>query len=140
MRATNSYVVHITHGVAYELWRRVQLKANELGLTGVQVAEHTGIRRGTIDALKTSTRAPQPRIVNALAEFIGIDRHEAAILAGRVPADTPDAEFDVRIAIERSTAYTREQREMLLQLVELIEQANGIKGPDADDTGRRRAI
>jgi transcriptional regulator with XRE-family HTH domain len=124
---TKCDVMHISQrGVAYDFWLQVERARVAREWSKSELAERAGIPRKTIDNLEVSRRAPQVRIVNALADALEIDRDEAACLATLLPADaaTVDPSEDVRGAIRRSTAYTEEQRAMLLSMVDLIETAN----------------
>lgn len=135
-RATNWYVAHISGGgVAYAFWLRVEQERADKGWSKTELAEAatrragpgSRIHRPTIDNLRTGTRAPQPRIVNALADALGIERHEAHQLAGIVDAPRGDS-ANVREAVEFSTAYTDAQKQMLLELVDALDAANAAQG------------
>jgi hypothetical protein len=127
-------------GVAYELWLRVEQERARQGLTKLDLwrrmksalGDGPSPARTTIDNLRDSTRAPSPRIVNALADALGIDRGEAAQLAGIVPPAT-SAEVDVRDSIRRSATYTDEEKRALLALLDVFDAAKG-QAPAADRT------
>lgn len=82
--------------------------------------------RSTIDNLRDSTRAPQPRIVRALADVLGIDWQEAQELAGLIPPATSPA-ADVRDAIERSEAYSDAEKSALLGLLDVLDAGRGTR-------------
>lgn len=121
----------MAEGVAQRFWLRVEQQRVELGWTkdrlSVETAAHTAdgkvIPRSTIDNLRTSSRAPQPRIVHALADVLGIDRKEAEVLAGLIPATRPDTQ-SVRQAIETSTTFSLAQKRALLETIDAMEAAN----------------
>lgn len=135
-RATNWYVAHISGaGVAYAFWLRVEQERAEKGWSKTELAEAatrratsgSRIHRPTIDNLRTSTRAPQPRIVNAIADALGIERAEAHQLAGIV--DPPrGGSVSIREAIEQSGTMTDGQKQMLLDMVDALDAANAAKG------------
>lgn len=89
--------------------------------------------RNTLDNLKTTTRAPQPRIVRAIADVLGIDWQLAQELAGLVPRAT-STEVDVRDAIERSAAYSDRQKGALLGLLDFLDGER----EDAERESQRR--
>lgn len=108
----------------FELWEALKAKTGE-GPTPA---------RSTIDNLETSTRAPQPRIVRALAEVLGIPWREAQELAGLVAPLATD-EVDVREAIARSR-YTPQQKNALLAILDVFDPP---PGPSPGDERRRRS-
>ncbi|HEX6681665.1 MAG TPA: helix-turn-helix transcriptional regulator [Candidatus Limnocylindrales bacterium] len=116
-------MAHISRGVAYPFWVRVEDERAAKGWNKAELAERVRLPRSTIDNLKTGSRAPQPRIVNALADALDIDRSEAHQLAGIVPTKA-DQSADVRRAIETSTAYTETQKQMLLETVDALDAIN----------------
>jgi transcriptional regulator with XRE-family HTH domain len=122
-------------GVAYNFWLRVRTEQAERGWNDLELQSQSGIPRGTVDRLKKGKRPPQPRVVNALADALGIDRGEAHRLARLLPGSAQPGEVSVREAIMRDSTYTPKQRETMLQVVDLIEQANRAAnpGPDASD-------
>lgn len=122
-RATTTCVAPESGGVAFPLWRLVQERAAELGLNGVQLAERVGLRRATIDNLRTSSRSPQPRIVEALVSGLQLDRREAFQAAGRIPPDGVEGGDDLRDLIARSQ-YTPAQREALLEALDAFDSFN----------------
>jgi transcriptional regulator with XRE-family HTH domain len=111
-------------GVAYRLWRRVEEARVERQWTKVELADAAGLPRSTIDRLQYSTRAPQPRIVHALADAIGLGRREAEQMAGVVPGEDAIGDEDVREAITNSPYYDDKQKETLLNLVDMFNSAN----------------
>ena len=117
-------------GVAYDFWLRVRNEQAARGWTDVELQERSGIPRGTVDRLAKGKRPPLARVVNSLADALGIDRTEAYRLAGRVPAadeaeaEQPASAVSVREAIQTDPIYTDEQRQAMLQLVDIFEQAN----------------
>jgi transcriptional regulator with XRE-family HTH domain len=112
-----------TPGVSYELWRAIKKRLAEKGMSQRALIAQTRIPATTLDRLKTQTRPPQARIVNVLADALDIDRDEAHRLAGLVPADE---QTDVRSAVVASTAYTDQQKAMLLEVIDSLDKANGI--------------
>lgn len=128
VRARNWSVAHITRGVAYAFWEEVTREAGKKGLNTSDLARITGLRRQTIDNLKTTTRPPQPRIINALADAVDIERDRAHILAGRLPPDVNETDTDVRGAIQQSLAYTEAQKQMLLEMMDALDAANAAQG------------
>lgn len=129
----------MAEGVAQRFWLRVEQQRVELGWTkdrlSVETAGHTAdgkvIPRSTIDNLRTSSRAPQPRIVHALADALKIDRKEAEVLAGLIPATRPDTQ-SVRQAIETSATFSLAQKRALLETIDAMEAANRATRPAAD--------
>lgn len=93
-----------------DLWNAMKAKAGD----GPSPA------RSTIDNLRDSTRAPQPRIVRALADALGIDWQEAQELAGLIPPATSPA-VDVRDAIARSESYNEQEKSALLGLLDVLD-------------------
>jgi len=114
-----------TPGVAYDLWLRVRAEQASRGWTDVELQRRSGIPRGTVDRLRRGKRVPQARVVNALADALGIPRAEAARLAGLVPEGPAPAagQVSVREAIQQDPTYTDEERAVLLALVDLIDRA-----------------
>lgn len=137
----------MTVGIAQRFWLRVEQERVAKGMTkealSTATARHTPdgkvIPRSTIDNLRTTTRPPQPRIVFAIADALGLDRTEAAELAGVLPARTAD-DIDVRRAIESSPTFTAVQKTALLELVDAMDAANRARGGGTDrghtDRGR----
>lgn len=113
-------------GVAYALWRRVEDERVAQAMSKSRLAEAAGLPRSTIDNLETSTRPPQPRIVHALADALGIPRGAAEELAGLRRAQRPGGATDsrVRAAIEASDTYDERQKEVLLNLIDVLDEAN----------------
>lgn len=109
-------------GVAYAFWERIEREQYAQGLTQREVVKRSGIPASTINNLKDSTRPPQPRIVHAIADALGIDRDEAAQLAGRSQTPTPPAdldddydEVDFEIEMIRASNLPRTARESMIQ-------------------------
>jgi hypothetical protein len=124
-------------GVAFRFWVRVERERNDQGMTKLGLWNAMKTRAGdgptpartTIDNLATSTRAPQPRIVRALADALGIPWQEAQELAGLVPPATSPT-VDVRDAIARSDLYTKQEKAALLGLIDVFDATR-------DRVGRR---
>ncbi len=114
--------------MAYRLWERVERERVRLGMTRLALSRKSATSRSTIAGLKASTRAPQPRIVHALADAVGLDRREAEVLAGLVDPPRDGSVVAVREAIGRVAGFTAGQRALLLGMVDVIEQANGAVG------------
>lgn len=117
-------------GVAYDFWLRVRSEQAARGWTDSELHARSGISRTTIDRLAKGKRPPQARVVNALAETLDIERDEAHQLAGLIPRRSTEPEpaqprVSVREAIMQETAYDDRTRHLMLQLVELIENATG---------------
>lgn len=117
-------------GVAYDFWLRVRSEQAARGWTDVELQDRSGIPRGTVDRLAKGKRPPLARVVNSLADALGVDRDEAYRLAGRMPAaedaeaGTDEARVSVREAVLVDPVYTEEQRQAMLQLLDIFEQAN----------------
>jgi len=118
-------------GAAYALWLEVERRRLDMKLNKVELAELSGVSRGTIDRLKSGKQPPEQKTVHALARVLHIDQVHAEVLAGlRPPAPgNGQGEIDVRAAIQASPVYTERQRQMLLSLVDMFEEANGQTGP-----------
>ncbi len=108
-------------------------------MTQAEIVERSGVPASTINRLRTSTRAPQPRVVHALADAVELDRDQAAQLAGLLPR-TGDATVSVRDAVLASPAYTRAQKDALLAMIDALDEANqspaGVTGPASPENGR----
>jgi hypothetical protein len=130
MRATTCYVGIRGTGIAYEFWLRVERERASRGMTKVDMWNAMKARAGdgltparsTIDNLRDSTRAPAPRIVKALADVLDIPWAEAQELAGLVPR-SGSSEIDVRDAISRSSSYTKDEKQALLRLLDVLDAA-----------------
>lgn len=110
-------------GVAYKLWQAVEDYRLDHTWSKVRMAEHLKLPRNTISRLEDSARPPSVETVHAIADAISIDRREAEAMAGlRAPA--PGGAVSVRDAIAADPLYTDEQRRIMLDLVDLIDQAN----------------
>src|SRR4051794_31731589 len=117
-------------GVAYSLWRRIEDKRLELSWTKTQLSEAAGLPRSTFNDLERTTRPPQPRIVHAYADAVGLDRVEAERLAGLRPIDNgAGAGVSVREAIQRSDTLTPDNKRTLLSVLDALEAANRAAGP-----------
>ncbi len=101
--------------------------------------EKSGIARSTVNNLRTSTRPPLLRIVNALADAVGLDRVEAAQLAGLLPAEPDASGISVRAAIAASPVYTQAQKDALLAMVDVLDQANAQIGAQQTDARHSQA-
>lgn len=109
-------------GAAHAFWRRLEEKRIALEWTKVRLSQetikytHNGrpITRATIDRLKTGKWPPQPRVVHALADAVGLDRKEAQELAGLIPpAPPPDPQ----------PLFTEAQKRALLEAMDTANQA-----------------
>lgn len=111
-------------GVAYNFWVRVKAEQASRGWTDSELHRRSGISRNTISGLKTRQRV-EAATINALAGALDIPQLEAHNLAGLVPNDEQQARgVSVREAILADPIYTEEQRQAMLQLVDIFEQAN----------------
>lgn len=117
-------------GVARPFWERVVARMVELDMTQREVVERSGVAATTINGWRTGSRKPSARPIHLVADVLDIPRSEADRLAGLVPPARTGTSDDVRTAIMASAVYTDEQRDMLLKMVDLIEQANRWGGPD----------
>jgi DNA-binding XRE family transcriptional regulator len=111
-------------GVAYPF--AVHLERQRLlgGLSKTDLAAKAGISRTTLDNIGFTSVPPQQRTVLALADAVGMDREEAAQMAGLLAPEVDDASAPVRQAILDSDAYSPAQKSMLLDLIGVIDQAN----------------
>ncbi|MEU4217561.1 hypothetical protein [Actinoplanes sp. NPDC026623] len=93
------------------------------------------VRPATFSQWQTTTRAPQPRLVNALADAINraakaagrdlyLDPEEARRLAGFVPGPPPVTAVDVRRVIQQNENFTKSQKDALLQIIDGFEAQN----------------
>lgn len=118
-------------GVAERFWLRIEQERIALGWTkdrlSIETKRYTpdkkAIPRSTIDNLRSSTRVPQPRIVNALADAVALDRVEAAQLAGLLPP-TVDARVSARQAVILDPTFTDRQRAALLEEIDAYTALN----------------
>lgn len=81
--------MHMTErGVAYPLWEAIEAERVARGWTKTELAERLGMNRSrsTIDRLATGRRPPLPKTVRKIADVLGMDRTQAAMLAGLLPA------------------------------------------------------
>jgi transcriptional regulator with XRE-family HTH domain len=126
-RATTSAVADSGRGVAFDFWERINREMHAQEMTQTQLVERSHIPASTINNLRTSTRAPASRIVNALADALGIDREEAAVLAGRLPAP-PDEQASAREiflrGIRRDPRLTDSDRQTLRDVYDALTARN----------------
>lgn len=140
--AKTCYVMQSGEGVAYRFWVRINQELARQRMDQQALVQRSGIPASTINNLRKSTRVPQTRIISALAEALGIDYHEALWLAGHPGAEMPDSttRVDVREAIRNDPGMSAAQKAMLLEMTELIEQANRQRRhTDAPSEGSRSA-
>ena len=123
-RATNRYMIDRPRGVAWPFWKRLKDAQADIPMTDVELHKASGVARSTVDRLETGKRPPQARVIHALADAVHIDRDEALRLAGLKRNEESPSTTDVRRAVESSSAYTPEQRAMLLQMMETFDQVN----------------
>jgi transcriptional regulator with XRE-family HTH domain len=110
-------------GVAFDFWQRINREMHAKEMTQKELVERSRIPASTINNLRTSTRAPASRIVNALADVLAIDREEAAVLAGRlpVPPDEQDSARDVFLRdIRRDPRLTDSDRQTLVDVYDAL--------------------
>lgn len=112
-------------GVAYNFWVRVKTEQASRGWTDSELHRRSGISRNTIAGLKTRTRV-EAGTINALAAALEIPQTEAHQLAGLVPADDeqPGPASAAREAILNDPLYNDEQRQAMLQLLDIFDKAN----------------
>lgn len=123
-------------GAAHAFWRRLEKKRIALEWTKSRLSQETikhtadghPIPRTTIDRLRTQTRPPHPRIVNALADAVGLDRDEAAVLAGLIPPAPPP---------EPEPLFTEAQKRAVLAA---MDAANRAGPPPARVNGERAGV
>jgi len=111
-------------GVAYPFAVQLERRRILAGLSKTDLAARGGIARTTLDRLGYTTEPPHERTILALADAVGMDREEAAQLAGLLQPAMDDASEPVRRAIAESDAYSPLQKQMLLDLIGVIDQAN----------------
>ena len=124
------WVETVAEGVAYPLWRRVEDIRIARGWNRSELARRAGLRRATIDALRRTSRKPQPDIIAGLAKATGLDLTVASQLAEGADPDTAGGDATVKDAIRNSPVYDEETRALILNLVDSIERAHGY-GPPA---------
>lgn len=127
----------VGRGPAYNFWVRVKAEQATRGWTDSELYRRSGVSRNTINGLETRKRV-EAATVNALAEALDIPLAEAHQLAGLVPSDEqapPAGGVSVREAILADPNYTEQQRQTMLQLVDLIEQANQAQGGEERRAG-----
>jgi transcriptional regulator with XRE-family HTH domain len=112
------------NGVALEFWKRVEQERIRRDWNQEQLWRESGIPPSTLNRLRTGTQPPRTRTVNALADALGIDRIEAAQLAGLIPTP-PNVETNravrpmtVREAIAEDPVYTDEEKAALLRVAD----------------------
>ena len=133
-RATKHYMPEPVRGVAYPLWVEIEQRRLDAGMEKSELAKRAKLARSTIDNLKSVRRAPAVKTVHALADVFNMDRQRAEKLAGLVEAPPPQPDDgDVRAAVLASSAYTREQKGMLLAMIDTIERANGNAPTDVEN-------
>jgi transcriptional regulator with XRE-family HTH domain len=74
------------------LYDRVEGIRLRRGWTRVQVAQHIGVDRKTIDNWKTNMAVPLAPTVIRVAEKLGLDREEVLRLAGLLPGGVEGGE------------------------------------------------
>ncbi|MFI6266120.1 helix-turn-helix domain-containing protein [Micromonospora sp. NPDC051006] len=118
-------------GVAYQLWAEVENERLNRSWSAVEMAKSLGVARNTISNLRTSPHKPTPPTVHKVADGlaklgVNIDRERAEQLAGLRPfAPTEGAgQVSVRDAVKADPVYTEEQRQAMLQLLDIFERAN----------------
>lgn len=130
-RATTCYMTDRSErGPAYDFWVRVKAEQASLGWSDSELFRRSGVTRNTIAGLGTRKRV-EAATINALADALDIPRDEAHKLAGLVPEDRPARASRVREAVLTDPIYTEDQRQAMLQLLDIFEQAN------AANEGRR---
>ena len=140
------YNLHMTEQpAAYHLWALIENERVTRGWGVVRMADELGTPRNTINRLKTSPRKADPKTIHKIADGLArigvevdghrITREDAERMAGlRPPAPGEPGSVSVRDAILADPTYTEQQRQTMLQLVDLIEQSN-----QAGGNGGRRA-
>lgn len=112
----------------YPLWRRVDDLRKQHGWNKSELARRAGeaagldhpMRTHTIDNLRTSTRQPDPWIVNALADAVGLDRAVAHRLAQGADDEAPTVPQSIRA----SKRLSERQKVLLLNLYDELVSAN----------------
>ncbi len=110
-------------GVAYNFWLRIEQIRLDRGMTKDDLHKLSGVAKTTIDDLRTRTGKPHIRTVHALADAVGLNRTEAAQLAGLLPAHV-DRAVSVRDAIAATAEYSDEQKRALFAMVDALDAAN----------------
>lgn len=124
-RATTGYMNRRPF-VAYDFWLRIERERVNRQWTKDKLSKVSGVSRPTINNLQKMKRPPQARVVHALADALEIDREEAEVLAGVLPGERlPSGDAGVVAAIESSSAYSGDQKQLLLDLIGTIDRANG---------------
>lgn len=112
--------------MAYDFWRLVKAEQAKRGWTDVELERRSGISRNTVNALQRGKRPPSARVVNGLADVLGIDQQEAHELAGLVPRTVRTGAVSAREAIMADSQYTEKQRQQMLDLLDLFERVNEV--------------
>jgi transcriptional regulator with XRE-family HTH domain len=120
-------MAHRRNGVAYAFYERIETERVRRNWTKVVLAQRSGLSRSTIDNLQWATRAPQARIVHALADVLELDWDEAERLAGLRPEEPADGDENIRQAIRNSPVYTDKQKTMLLDMVDYFDSTNATR-------------
>ena len=112
-------------GVAYNFWVRVKAEQASRGWSDSELYRRSGVSRNTIKDLGIRTRV-EAETINALAAALDIPQAEAHQLAGLVPAtdDQPARASAAREAILNDPLYDEEQRQAMLQLLDIFDKAN----------------
>ncbi|MBQ1064521.1 helix-turn-helix transcriptional regulator [Micromonospora sp. C41] len=124
-------------GPAYNFWVRVKTEQATRGWSDSELNRRSGVSRNTIKDLGTRTRV-EAETINALADALDIPRTDAHRLAGIVPADahtSDERRVSVREAILADPNYNEQQRQTMLQLVDIIDQANRAGGGEQRRAG-----
>ena len=125
-RATTCYMSR--QGIAYQLWLRMEQLRVDRGWTKVQLAEHFGLSRTTVDNLRVSPNPAMAPTINTIADGLDIGRREAARLAGVLPLEPSREVGDdpVRSAILADPILSNVQKQLLLGLKAELDRANGV--------------
>jgi DNA-binding Xre family transcriptional regulator len=110
-------------GVAYPLWEHIDRLLYERKLTQKWLVDRSGVSAMTINRLRTQAKPPKTDTIHALADALDLDHDEAAVLAGRL-APKGDPQVSVRDAVLRSDAYSAEQKQTLLGVIDALDAAN----------------
>lgn len=140
-RATTGYMNRRAQ-VAYDFWLRIERERVSRQWTKERLSKASGVSRPTINNLARTGRPPLARVVHALADALEIDRSEAEVLAGLLPGEVDDEAGDagVVLAIKSSTAYTGDQKKLLLDVVSAIDKANGQSARTTSRSGNHPVV
>lgn len=117
------YNLHMTdRGVAYQLWAAIEDERLSRGWSAVDTAKAIGVSRNTVRNLRTSVNKPEVATVHRIADWLGTDRTEAEVKAG-LRAPTTESGASARDGILRDPRLTDAHRRVLLQVLDLIEDA-----------------